>query len=78
MARGLKLVKGAMPKQALIYGLRLFDPDDVTAVDDAQVRIKDGSSVRVTMHLIEGNRTQIRRQLMQSLDAFFELLGGEE
>ena len=27
-----------------------------------------------TMHLIEGTRAQIRRQLMQSIDAFFELL----
>ena len=26
------------------------------------------------MHLIEGTRAQIRRQLMQSIDAFFELL----
>jgi hypothetical protein len=34
----------------------------------------DGTSGRVTMHLIEGTRVQIRRQLMQSIDAFFELL----
>jgi hypothetical protein len=26
------------------------------------------------MHLIEGSRAQIRRQLIQSIDAFFELL----
>jgi len=36
--------------------------------------LNDGSSGRVTMHLIEGTRAQIRRQLMQSIDAFFELL----
>jgi hypothetical protein len=29
------------------------------------------------MHLIEGTRAQIRRQLMQSIDAFFELLDEE-
>jgi hypothetical protein len=26
------------------------------------------------MHFIEGTRAQIRKQLMQSIDAFFELL----
>ncbi len=78
MPRGLRLVKGASPKQALVYGLRLFDSDDVAAVDDAKVRLKDGGAARVTMHLIEGTRAQIKRQLMRSLDAFFELLGGEE
>ncbi len=78
MPRRLTLVKGASPKRALVYGMRLFDPDEVAAVDDARVRLTDGSSARVTMHLIEGTRLQIRRQLMRSVDAFFELLGGEE
>jgi len=30
------------------------------------------------MHFIEGTRAQIRRQLMQSIDAFSKLLGDEE
>jgi hypothetical protein len=30
------------------------------------------------MHLIEGTRAQIRRQLLQSIDAFFELLDDAE
>jgi hypothetical protein len=74
MARKLKLVKGAAQRGALIYGMRIFGPGEVAAVDDAQVRLADGSQGRVTMHLIEGTRAQIRRQLMQSIDAFFELL----
>jgi hypothetical protein len=78
MARKLRLVKGASPRRALIYGIRLFDGEQVAEVDDAKVRLKDGSSARVTMHFIEGTRAQIRRQLMRSLDAFFELLGGED
>jgi hypothetical protein len=78
MPPGLRLVKGAPPKHALVYGLRLFDSDDVAAVDDARVKLKNGTSARVTMHLIEGSRAQVKRQLMRSLDAFFELLGGEE
>ena len=78
MPRRLTLVKGASPKRALVYGLRIFDANEVAAVDDAKVRLADGGSGRITMHLIEGTRQQIRRQLMRSLDAFFELLGGDE
>ena len=47
------------------------------AVEAAQVSLADGTSGHVTMHLIEGTRAQIRRQLMQSVDAFFELLDQE-
>ena len=77
MARKLKLVKGAAQRGALIYGMRMFGAGEVAAVDDAQVRLADGSQGRVTMHLIEGTRAQIRRQLMQSIDAFFDLLDEE-
>jgi hypothetical protein len=78
MARRLKLVKGASRRQALIYGMRLLDAGEVASVEDANIRLSDGSSARVTMHLIEGTSVQIRRQLTRSLDAFFELLGGEQ
>ncbi len=74
MARKLKLVKGGAQKGALVYGMRIFDDAAVNAVEDARVTLNDGLSGRVTMHLIEGTRAQIRRQLMQSIDAFFELL----
>jgi hypothetical protein len=77
MAHKLKLVKGAAQRSALIYGMRMFAPGEVTAIDDAQVRLADGAMGRVAMHLIEGTRAQIRRQLMQSIDAFFELLAEE-
>ena len=78
MARRLKLVKGAAQRSALVYGMRMFAPGDVLSVEDAQVRRADGDSGRVTMHFIEGTRAQIRRQLMQSIDAFFELLEEDE
>lgn len=78
MARGrLKLVKGAAKRGVLIYGMRLFDNAEVLAVEDAQVRTADGDRSRVTMHLIEGTQAQIRRQLMHSVDAFFELIEKE-
>jgi hypothetical protein len=78
MAQKLKLIKGASRKTALVYGMRIFDADEVSGVEDAHVRLSDGTSTRITMHYIEGTRTQIRRQLAQSVDAFFELLDEEE
>lgn len=74
MPRKLRLVKGASQRGALVYGMRLFAPKMVAVVDDAQVTLADGSTGRIAMHFIEGNRVQIRRQLLQSIDAFFELL----
>ena len=74
MARKLTLVKGAPQRGSLVYGMRIFDQDSVAGVEDARVSLADGTSGQVTMHLIEGSRAQIRRQLMQSIDAFFELL----
>ncbi len=73
MPRRLHLVKGASQRGALVYGMRIFE-GQVASVEDAQVSLVDGTSGRVTMHYIEGTRAQIRRQLMQSIDAFFELL----
>ena len=74
MVRRLKLVKGAAQKGALVYGMRVFDDGAINEIEDARVTLSDGSAGRVTMHLIEGTRAQMRRQLMQSIDAFFELL----
>lgn len=74
MARKLTLVKGVSQRGSLVYGMRIFDQDSVAGVEDARVSLADGTRGRVTMHLIEGSRAQIRRQLMQSIDAFFELL----
>ncbi|HTQ25868.1 MAG TPA: hypothetical protein VMI09_14335 [Candidatus Binataceae bacterium] len=78
MPRKLRLVKGAAERAALVYGMRVFTQGDVSGVEDAQVRLNDGSTGRIAMHLIEGTRAQIRRQLMQSIDAFFELLEDAE
>ncbi len=74
MARRLKLVKGGAQKGALVYGMRIFGEGELATVEDARVTLADGGSGRVTMHLIEGTRAQIRSQLMRSIDAFFELL----
>lgn len=74
MASKLKLVKGASQRGTLIYGMRMFAPGSVFKVENARAQSNEGDTSVVTMHLIEGTRTQIRRQLLQSIDAFFELL----
>ncbi len=61
-----------MARLALVYGMRLLPADDIASVGEAEVTLQSGNKAHVTMHLIEGGETEIRQQLMQSLDAFFE------
>jgi len=61
-----------MANLALIYGMRLLPADELEKVEDAEITLKSGKKARVTMHLLEGGEDEIRKQLMQSLDAFFE------
>jgi len=61
-----------MAQLALIYGMRLLPADELDQVKDAEITLKNSKKMQVTMHLIEGGEDQIRKQLMQSLDAFFE------
>jgi hypothetical protein len=62
-----------MEKMTLIYGLRLIADEEVAAVEHAQVLTENGQTRQVTMHSIEGSKEQIHRQLLESIDAFFEL-----
>jgi hypothetical protein len=61
-----------MAKLALVYGIRLLPAEDVDEVGDAEIRLKNGNTAHITMHLIEGGEKEVRAQLEQSLDAFFE------
>jgi hypothetical protein len=61
-----------MAKLALVYGMRLLPADELDQVEDAEITLKNGKKAHVTMHLIEGGEEEIRKQLLQSLDAFFE------
>jgi hypothetical protein len=64
-----------MEKLTLIYGLRLVEEAEVAAVEHAQILLENGQTRQCTMHTIEGTREQIQRQLVESIDAFFELHG---
>ena len=61
-----------MAKLSLIYGMRLLPADDVKEVGEAPVHLNNGTTAHVTMHVLEGSKDEIERQLKQSLDAFFE------
>ncbi len=62
-----------MAKLALVYGLRLLPADELESFEEARIALKNDRSASVTMHLIEGGSAEeIKRQLTQSLDAFFD------
>jgi hypothetical protein len=61
-----------MAKLALVYGLRLLPADDVAELGEAPVKLKNGREAHVTMHLLEGSKDQIEKQLRTSVEAFFE------
>jgi hypothetical protein len=62
-----------MAKLALVYGMRLFPAEDLGAVGEATLQLKDGRTARVTMHLIEGSKEEIEATLRQSVEAFFDM-----
>lgn len=62
-----------MAKLALVYGMRLFPAEELDAVAEATVTLKNGRAGRITMHLIEGSKEEIEQTLRQSLEAFFEM-----
>jgi hypothetical protein len=74
MAR-LKLVRGGRPRFTLVYGMRLFPWGDVSGLGSGKVTFIDGKEGRVTLHVIDGTREQVKRQLLASVDAFFEIYG---
>ena len=61
-----------MANLTLVYGMRLLPEGEVTEIQDATLTLANGKSAHVSMHLIEGSRAEIERQLKRSLDAFFD------
>ena len=62
-----------MAKLALVYGMRLFPADELAEVKSAPVVLQGGRSGHITMHLLEGTKEEIEKQLRESIEAFFEL-----
>jgi hypothetical protein len=61
-----------MANLTLVYGMRLLPSDEVAEVGDATVKLKSGKDAHVTMHVLEGSKDDIEKQLKTSLDAFFD------
>lgn len=61
-----------MANLTLVYGMRLLPEGEVTEIHDATLKLANGNDAHVTMHVLEGTRIEIERQLKQSLDAFFD------
>jgi hypothetical protein len=53
--------------------MRLLPSDEVAEVGDATVKLKSGRDAHVTMHVLEGSKEEIEKQLRTSLEAFFDL-----
>jgi hypothetical protein len=67
-----ELYNNAMANLTLVYGMRLLPAEEVVEVGEAPVTLKNGRSARVTMHVLEGSKEQIEKQLRTSLEAFFD------
>jgi hypothetical protein len=61
-----------MANLTLIYGMRLLPADEITEVGDASIKLKRGRDAHVTMHVLEGSKEDIEKQLKTSLEAFFD------
>lgn len=62
-----------MAKLTLVYGLRLLPSEEVAEVGEGAVTLKNGREAHVTLHIIEGSKEEIERQLRTSVEAFFDL-----
>lgn len=62
-----------MAKLQLVYGMRLLPADEAVEVGEAPVKLGNGNTAHVTMHVIEGTKEQIEKQLQTSVEAFFDL-----
>lgn len=68
----VRIYNGCMANLTLVYGLRLLPSDEVAEVGDATLKLKSGKEAHVTMHMLEGSKEEIEKQLKTSLDAFFD------
>ena len=62
-----------MANLTLIYGMRLLPSDEIEQVGDAVIRLKNGREARVTMHVLDGSKEAIEKQLRTSVESFFDM-----
>jgi hypothetical protein len=62
-----------MAKLTLVYGMRLLPSEEVAEVGSGTIKLKNGHEAHVALHLLEGSKEDIEKQLRQSVEAFFDL-----
>ena len=62
-----------MANLCLVYGMRLLPAEDITELGEATIKLNNGRDAHVTMHLLEGSKEEIEKQLKISVDSFFDL-----
>jgi hypothetical protein len=62
-----------MANLTLVYGLRLLPSEEIDEVGPATIKLKNGREAQVTMHILEGGKNEIEKQLKTSLAAFFDI-----
>jgi hypothetical protein len=67
-----KLYNYVMANLTLVYGMRLLPAEEIVEVGEAPVKLKNGRTAQVTMHVLEGSKKDIEKQLKTSLEAFFD------
>jgi hypothetical protein len=69
----LRLVKR---EHSLVYGMRLFPDCVLPEGEHDRVPLQSaGEGESLTLHVISGGREEIKRRLLQSVDAFFDIYG---
>ena len=76
LAKPPALYNPTMARYTLVYGVRLIPEGTLKGVEEATLKLADGSSAGLTLHTFDGTIPQLRRSLDRSLDAFFDLLPG--
>lgn len=62
-----------MANLTLVYGMRLLPSEEVVEVGEAPIVLQNGRTARVTMHILEGSKEDIEKQLRASVEAFFDI-----
>lgn len=67
------------PKHSLLYSMRLLKNIDLSEWKHEHIEIPgpDDKPLTFTIHSISGTREEIKQQLLQSIDAFFDLADEE-
>ena len=63
----------SMAKLTLVYGMRLLPSEEIAEVGEGKVKLKNGREANVTLHIVEGSKEDIEKQLRTSVAAFFDL-----